>query len=205
MDHQLHPTDAHRAQLEATNIQHIESNLVTLADFTKQVLDWRANVGKHERRRTRTLNTHLVFFTTRGEARLAFDYECTELVAVNFGKDNKDVGKTTVGDPHLLAVENVFLAIITQTRRRLRSHCVRTGTGFGQSVRSDQLAGGNLRQVFLFRCISGEVNDGQQSDTAFGAERRSKRNGESDVLADQCATCLIETEAAKLFRNIGAD
>src|SRR5262245_17197694 len=107
MNHQLHSANAHRTQFEATNIQHVESDLVTLADFTEQILDWRTNIGEHERRGARTLYAHLVFFRTRGQSRLPFDDERAELVAIDFGEDDEDVGETTVGDPHLLAVENV--------------------------------------------------------------------------------------------------
>src|SRR6185503_3268809 len=100
MDHQLHPTDAHRAQLEATDVQHVESDLVTFADFTKQILDWRPHVGKHERGRARTLYAHLVLFGARGQSWLAFDDERAELVAIDFCEHDKDVGEAAVCDPH---------------------------------------------------------------------------------------------------------
>src|SRR6185436_16391710 len=101
MDHQLHPANAHRAQFEATNVQHVESDLVTLADFTEQILDWCPNIGEDERGRARTLDAHLVLFGARGKSRLAFDDERAELVAIDFREDDEDVGEAAVSDPHL--------------------------------------------------------------------------------------------------------
>src|ERR1051325_9470670 len=72
MDHQLHAAHAHRAEFEATNVQHVERDLVAFADFAQKVFDRRAHVGKHERRRARSLDAHLVLFGARGQSRLPF-------------------------------------------------------------------------------------------------------------------------------------
>src|SRR5215204_4358901 len=115
MDHQLHTADTHCPKLEATNVQHVKSNLVTLPDLAEQILDWRSNIRKHEGRRARALDAHLVLFGARSQSRLPFDDERAEFIAINFGENDEDVGEAAVGDPHLLAVENVFLAVVTQT------------------------------------------------------------------------------------------
>src|SRR5262249_7532090 len=70
---------------------------------------------------------------------------------------------------------------------------------------SDQFTCCELRQVFLFSSVSSEVNNWQQTDTAFGAERSGKRSRASDVLADERAARLVETKATVLFRYVGAD
>ena len=157
MDHQLHSADAHRAEFEATDVQNVESDLVTLADFAEQILDRRLRVSEHQRRRARTLDAHLVFFRARRQPVLPLDDERRELVAIDLREHDEDVGKAAVGDEHLLAVENVVRAVVAQPRGRFRGHCVGTGACFGQRVSGDQFAGGNLRQILLLwplRCRS---------------------------------------------------
>jgi hypothetical protein len=118
VDHQLHAADAHRAEFEAADVQRVESDLVSLADFAEQILDRRSHIGKDQRRGARTLDTHLVLFSAGRQARLSLDDEGAELVAVDLRKHDEDVGEAAVGDPHLLAVENVLRAVVAQTRGR---------------------------------------------------------------------------------------
>ncbi len=146
-----------------------------------------------------------MLFGARGQSRLAFDDERAELVAVDFRKDDEDIGKTAVRDPHLLAVEDVFLAVFTQTRRCLRCHRVRTRARFRQRVRSDQLARRDLRQVLAFRCVGGEVDDRQKTDATFRAKRRSKGSAAPDVFTNERAARLVQSETAVLFGDVGAD
>jgi hypothetical protein len=40
MNHQLHPTETHRTQLEAPDVQNVEGDLVALADLAEQILNW---------------------------------------------------------------------------------------------------------------------------------------------------------------------
>src|SRR6185369_6692162 len=101
--------------------------------------------------------------------------------------------------------ENVFLAVVAQTRRGFRGHRVGAGAGFCQCVRSDQLTVRDPRKVFLFRCVGRKVDNWQQADTAFGAERRRKRSRASDVLADKRAAGLIKAETAELLGDVGAN
>src|SRR5262249_12352160 len=131
--------------------------------------------------------------------------ERAELVAIHFRKHDEDVGEAAVRYPHLLAVENVLLTVVTQTRCRFRGHRVRTRTRFSERVSRDQLARRDLRQILLLSRVGGKVDDGQQPDAAFRAKRGRKRSRAPDVLADECAARLIETETTVLFRNVGAD
>src|SRR3712207_7527962 len=48
-----------------------------------------------------------------------------ELVAVDLGEDDEQVGEAAVRDPHLLALDTVVRAVFAQTRRRLRRQRVR--------------------------------------------------------------------------------
>ena len=63
-----------------------------------------------------------MFFRTGLTAFLSLDNECCELVAIYFRKHDINVSKATVGNEHFLAIENVFLAIVTELGRRLCGH-----------------------------------------------------------------------------------
>ena len=67
-----------------------------------------------------------MFFRAGGETGLALNDEGAEFVAINFGKDDKDVREAAVGDPHLLAIKKVMRAVRTQLRRGFRGHRIRT-------------------------------------------------------------------------------
>ena len=103
-----------------------------------------------------------MLFRAGRQAGLPLDHECTELVAINLGEDDEDVCKATVGNQHLLAIEDVVRAVLTQPRCRFRGHRVGTRTRFRERVGRDQFAGSYLRQILLFGRVSAEVNDRQQ-------------------------------------------
>ena len=53
------------------------------------------------------MEAHLVFFFAAGQpAKRALDNERAEMLAVDFCKNNEDVGKAPVGNPHFLAVQH---------------------------------------------------------------------------------------------------
>src|SRR5436305_4416517 len=89
--HQLHAAAAHRAELEATDVENVEGYLVALADFAQKVRDGRLHVVERERGRRRTLDAHLVLFRAVRKTLLSFDDEAGELVSVNFGEDDEHV------------------------------------------------------------------------------------------------------------------
>ena len=48
----------------------------------------------------------------------ALDEERREFLAADFGEDGVEIGRAAVGDPHLLAVEDVVLAVGAQVGAR---------------------------------------------------------------------------------------
>ena len=54
---------------------------------------------------------------------------------VSFGIDNIGVGIWTIGDPHLVAVENVLVALFVGSK--FHTHYIRTGVGFTHGQRTD--------------------------------------------------------------------
>ena len=104
--------DAARAQLEAADVENVEGDDVAFADVAENVLHRHLAVVQDERRSGRAANAHLLFFVADGEAgEILLDQERGELLAVNFGEDGEQVGEVGVGDPHLLAVQDVVLAV----------------------------------------------------------------------------------------------
>src|SRR6185369_5632722 len=104
--------NAHGAKLEASDVQNVEGDDVSLADFAKQIFCGNLTVCEDERARGRSSDTHLVFFGADREARKSFfNQKCGELFAVDFREDGEKVGKAGIGDPHLFAIQDVVLAV----------------------------------------------------------------------------------------------
>ena len=120
----LRATDARRSQLEAADVQDVERDVVALADLAQQVSDRHLAVGEDQRAGGRAANAELVLLRAHGKARrVALDQEGGELFAVDLGEDREQIGKAAVGDPHLLAVQDVVLSVGESTARvRSSSH-----------------------------------------------------------------------------------
>ena len=146
-DRALRAAAAHRAQLEAAEVQDVERDLVSLADLAEQVLRGHLHVLQNDRRRRRAVQAHLVLFlAARHAAERALDDEGGEVLAVDLGEDDEDVGEAAVGDPHLLAVQDEA-AVGLSRRARLRAERVGAGARFAEAVGADDLAGHQPRQV----------------------------------------------------------
>ena len=85
---------------------------MSFADFAQQILYRNFAVVQDDRAGGRSANSHLVLFGSNGESRKSFFHEkrC-EFLSVDFGENGEQIGKPCVGDPHLLAVEDVVLAV----------------------------------------------------------------------------------------------
>ncbi len=122
------PTHAHGAQLEAADVENVEGDDVPLADFAEHVFDRNLAVVQNDGAGGRPANAHLVLFRADGKSRESFlDQKRGELFAVDFGEDGEQVGEAGVGDPHLLAVENVMLAVWRKLGAGAAIQCVGAG------------------------------------------------------------------------------
>ena len=93
------------------------------------------------------MQPHLVFFLAVADAgKAAFDEEGGELLAVDLGEDDEEVGEAAVGDPHLLAAEREA-AVGMPGRARLRAERIRAGARLAQRICADHLAADEPRQV----------------------------------------------------------
>ena len=74
-DRAVRAAAAHRAQLEAREVQHVERDLVALADLAEQVLRRHLHVLEDQRGRRRAVQAHLVLFLAALDAEAALDDE----------------------------------------------------------------------------------------------------------------------------------
>ena len=138
---------AHRAELEAPEVQHVEGDLVSLADLAEQVGGGNARILQDERRRRRAVQPHLVLFVARAHAReSALDDEGGEVLAVDLGEHDEDVGEAAVGDPHLLAGQREA-AVGQPDRAGGGAERIGSRPRLAQRIGADHLAGDQLRQI----------------------------------------------------------
>ncbi len=203
-DRDLRAATAHRPELEAREIEHVERDLVTLADLAEQVVRGNLDVLQNHRRRRRAVQPHLVLFlAVRDAVERAFDDERAEELAVDLGKDDIDVGESAVGDPGLLAVEHEA-AVWLPGRPRPSAERIRAGSRFAEAVRTDQLAGEESRQVFLFLRFGPEEHERQHHEVGLCAERRAEGRRARHSLADDHRRDLVELHAAVRFWRVDA-
>src|SRR6266700_7334485 len=99
---------------------------MAFADLTQQVLLGHAAIVEDDGRGRRPAYAHLLFFRAGLEAgEFAFHDESRELFAINLGKDDVDVSKAAIGDPHLFAVEYPFFAVTREYGLGARVHGIR--------------------------------------------------------------------------------
>ena len=103
-DGRLSSANRRGTELQPTVVEHVECHFVTFANFTEQVVRRDVYILKEYRCGRGPMQSHLVFFLTARDAiERPFDNKSREVLTVDFGKDDIEVGKPTVRDPHLLA------------------------------------------------------------------------------------------------------
>ena len=138
----------------------------------------------------------------RKARRVPFDQEGGELLAIHLGKYREQVGESAIGDPHLLAVQDVVTAVGREHRPRAAVHGIATGGGFRQSIRTDPLTRGEFRQVLPLLFVSAVPHDGQRADAHMRAERHRKTGQLADGFGNQRGGHLVHFQAAVGFGNI---
>ena len=89
----------------------LNATLWPFADRAEHVLDRHLHVVEHQRGRRRSVEAELVLVAAADHAHAALDEERGELLAVDLREDGEQIGEAAVGDPHLLAVEQVVPAV----------------------------------------------------------------------------------------------
>ena len=80
-DRPVRTAAAHGAQLETREVEHVERDLVPLADLTEDVVGRHFHVLENQRGRRRAVEAHLVLFLAALDAKRALHEEGGELLA----------------------------------------------------------------------------------------------------------------------------
>ena len=196
--------DATRTQLEAADVEDVKGDDVPLADVAEHVLHWHLAVVQDERGGRGAANAHLLFFGADGEAGKVFlDEERRELLAVHFREDRKQVGEVGVGDPHLLAVEDVVLAVGREHGLGAAVQRVRAAGPLRQRVSTDHLGRCQLRQVLLLLLLGAEEDDRQRADAGVSAHRHDEAAALRHVLGDDGRRNFVHLGAAVIGGHVG--
>src|SRR5471030_88658 len=144
-------------------------------------------------------HAELVQLLRGGEARKALLYQkggdaARSGAGVGLGVDHQHVGIRAVGDPHFVAVEDEFPALVLG----LETHAdhVRPGAGLGHCQRADILAGQQAGQVFLLlRCVAVAV-DLVHAQVGVGAVGQADRR--------PCAADFLHRDDVREIAHAGA-
>ena len=125
-------THGTRAEFQPADVQDIKRDDVPAPNFAKQVFDRNPDVVKIHRRGRTALDAHFVFFGAAGHAgKAALHQERRELLAAYFSEYGKEVCRASVGDPHLLSVEDVVFAVCAEIRPGTHGESIGAGQRFG--------------------------------------------------------------------------
>ena len=138
----------------------------------------------------------------REPGRAALDDEGRELLAVDLGEDREHVGEAAVGDPHLLAVEDVVLAVRREHRARAAVHGVGSRRRFRQRVGADPFAGRQLRQILLLLRLGAVPDDRQRADADVRAERHREAAQLAHRFGDQRRRSPCPSRGRRSFGDV---
>ena len=109
--------NAGSAQLEAANVEHVERNMMSLADLAEKIFDRHVAVGKTSGQVDEPRMPSLCSSAPIERPGVLLDQEGREFFPFDLGEDSKEIGKATVADPHLLAIENVVFTVSDNAAR----------------------------------------------------------------------------------------
>ena len=206
-DRPLGAAEHRAAEFDAADVEDVDRDFEALAALVKQVLDRDLDVVEEDLTGGRSLDAHLLLLGVLGDPlAVAVDDEGREvLVVVNLGKDDHHVGKSAVGDPHLLAVDDVMLSVLGQLGGGLAAVGVRSAAGLGQAVAALEFPRGHARDVLLFLRFVAVVEDGQGADAGVGGEAHAEGVSVAERLGDQHGRLEVEAHAAELLRDARAE
>ncbi len=119
---------------------------------------------------------------------------------IGLGIDHQHIGIGAVGDPHLVAVENIALAALFGVK--LHRNDVGTGPRLGHGQRADMLAGNEFRQIFL--TLSGRAVAGDLVDAEIGMRTVAEADGggsAADFFHRDAMGNIAHAGAAIVFRR----
>src|SRR5205823_4670300 len=97
-------------------------------------------------------------------AKAALDEKSRELLAAYFGEHREQIGRAAVGDPHLLAIQDVVCAVWRQIGPSAGSQRVGTGMRLGQRIGGQHFHIRELGQVLALLLFVAEEQQWQSAD-----------------------------------------
>ena len=146
-----------------------------------------------------------MFFRAHREPGIAaFHQERRKFLATNLRKHGEQIGESGIGDPHLLAVQDVVLAIFRKFRPRPAVHRIRTRSRLRERICSHHFSGRQPGQILFLLLFRPEINDGQSPDSRMSAPGRREAGVLGDVIGDDRGGDFIHFQAAVRLRNLHA-
>src|SRR5712692_2558616 len=198
---------------ESSLFQCEHSDLEAFAFFADQVFFRHAHVLQRKVSGVAGANAELAVNRSRSEASHgALDDEAghagvitlATLLFVSPAKEKEVISHIGETDPHLLAIQNVFVAFAP--RRRARAHHIRARAGLSQSIRCELFSLCLRREIFLFLFFGSPGVKRQR--TQAGVHRYchpQKSIYGFKFFAHQAQRNVIEPRAAKLFGNANTE
>src|SRR5207302_4300751 len=94
-------TQAGGAERKAADVENVEGNDVTTADFVQQVFARHVAILEEDRRGGTAAQAHFLFLRADGKSgEAALDNKGGELFAIDFCGNGENVSESAVGDPH---------------------------------------------------------------------------------------------------------
>ena len=201
------PSHRASAQAGAAVVEDAHRHLEALAFLAEDVRRRHAHVVEEDGGRVRGANPHLVLVrAVRDAAEVAGDDEGGDLslllrrIQSRLREHGVEVRDAAVGDPELLPVEDVEVAVTA--RAGLDRERVRPAPRLGQAERSDVLARCELRKVAPLLRVVAEQQEAFETDAGMCAEGHGDRRVPgSNLLHHSRVTGVGEPEAAVLFRH----
>ncbi len=106
------------------------------------------------------------------------------------GEDDVEAGDAAVGDPGLLAVEDVVIAV--GGRGECERGGVRTGFGFGKREGGDAFAGGDVAEIVCALQFGAEERDWAGAQALHGEDEVEQAGMAREVFADQAEAAHVE-------------
>ncbi len=129
----------------------------------------------------------------------ALDEKGGELFAIDLREDRVEIGFAAVGDPHLLAVEDVVGAIRRKVGAGFGGEGIGPGLRLAEAIGADDFGARELRQVLFFLRVGAEEQERQRGDAGVRAVPSAEGAVAGELLGDHHVGGEIHLHAAVFF------
>src|SRR6185503_1730843 len=170
------------SELEATDVQDVEGDLVSLPYFAEDRAGADVHVLQDELARRRSTDAELLLLGAGREARRrALDQERREVLAVDLGEHREQVREAGIGD-ELLRAGQAIAAVGLAVGACLGGERIAAGAGLRERIGGEPLAARELRQIPLLLIFAAIVDGRERSDAGVRAPRDAERCAEGASL-----------------------